>query len=245
MYVPRAGLSRLVTLQRDPEVVTARKDCGARKAAARGLAEYLQQLSFEGAGGRQLAFKAVEATFGNAWEPGELPAANVHGGAGDADYDGARSGGGQAIDGYDRASDEFREARFRRTDQPNQRIGTLQQVAIFSPSSFEALFVVEVWAADEAQRDMLEHLLEDDLNPTPHGLPGGIRLELPHYCGARADYHVEGSSISFEGSEARGGLYKSRYQVRVTLDMRVFRQLPEMRPRVAPVVNGETPDPVP
>lgn len=234
MYLHKDGLARLITSKDDREVVTPRKECGARAAAARGLADYLRQLHFEGAGGRQVAFKEVEATFGDVWTPGNYPAANVHGGAGDAEYDSARTSGGAPVG----------RVELPQSDQ-QEPAAPLQRFAIFSPSSFEATFALELWASDKKLRDMLEQLVEDDFNPVPDWLGGGIRLELPYYCGARADYHVASGSISYDGSEARRGCFKARYQVEVNLDLRVFRQLPRIEPKFRQSVQGVSPDPVP
>ena len=236
MYLHKDGLARLITSKDDKEIVTGRKESGARAAAARGLVEYLRQLHFEGAGGRQVAFKVVEATFGDLWTPGDgqYPAANVHGGAGDADYDSGRSSGGAPIGKVELALSDQQEPA-----------APLHRFAIFSPSTFEGTFAMEVWASDKKLRDMLEHLLEDDLNPCPDWLAGGVRLELPYYCGARADYHVASGSISYDGTEARRGCFKARYQVEVNLDLRVLKQLPRILPRFKQSVQGVSPDPVP
>ena len=230
MYIPREGLTRLILRSNDVERPTARKDCAAREAVARGLAEYMRQLAFSGAGGRDIAFKQVVPIYSDPWTPVELPAANVHGGIGDAELD-AKGSGVSPIQAepLDDASPDLLTDR----DRLGDRAPPQHKVALFSPSTFECALTVEVWAADEAQRRMIDHMLEDDFNPTPDWLQGGFRLELPHYGGSRADYHFASSSVSSDGKEALQGKYIARYVLQASLDLRV----PRSKPKIIPIVN--------
>lgn len=233
MYSPRAGFSRLIFRSDDAEHPTTRKDGAAREALARGLGDYLSQLSFPGTAGRDVSFKTVNITYGDLWTPDDLPAVNVHGGIGDADYD-SKGCTGSPVQaepdhpGHDLTSD--------RDPVTGAKAGPMQMVALFSPSTFEVDFTVEVWAADDTQRRIIDRMLEDDFNPTPDWLLGGFRLELPHYGGARADYHLSRSSIAADGREAKQGKYKGRYVISASLDLRVPRQ----KPKLIPVVNKIT-----
>ena len=235
MYAPRANLSRLIFRNNDPEQPTTRKDGAAREALARGLGDYLSQLSFPGAGGRDIEFKTVNITYGDLFTPAKLPAVNVHGGIGDAEYD-SRGSTGSPIqaDVVDPGSDLTSD----RDPVTGAKAGPLQKVALFSPSTFEVDFTVEVWASDDQQRRMIDRMLEDDFNPTPDWLLGGFRLELPHYGGARADYHLARSSIAADGEDAKEGKYKGRYVISASLDLRVPRQRAKMIPMVNKVVTN-------
>lgn len=235
MYVPRTGLTRLVLRSNDVERPTARKDCAAREAVARGLAEYMEQLVFSGAGGRDIAFKQVVPIYSDPWTPLELPAANVHGGIGDAEFD-AKGSGVDPLEADPLAPQDGDLLTDR--DRLGDRAPPLQKVALFSPSTFECDLTVEVWAADGAQRRMLDHMLEDDFNPTPDWLQGGFRLELPHYGSSRADYHLVSNSVSSDGKEALQGKYIARYVLQASLDLRVPRSRPKIIPTVKVTTNG-------
>lgn len=235
MYAPREGLARLVLRSNDVERPTARKECAAREAVARGLAEYMRQLYFSGAGGRDIAFKEVVPIYSDPWTPMDLPAANVHGGIGDAELDSKGSGIAPIeADPEDPIGGDLLTDRDRVGDRAPPR----QKVALFSPSTFESALTVEVWAADERQRRMIDHMLEDDFNPTPHWLQGGFRLELPFYGNSRADYHLASSSVASDGKEALQGKYLARYVLQASLDLRVPRSLPKIIPSVKVTTNG-------
>lgn len=240
MYTQREGLSRLVVRPSDRERPTWRKDCGARAAISRGLKEYLEQLSIDApVGGRALSFVQVEASYGDLWTPAKCPAANVVGGVGDAEYDSARTSGNP----IECENDTGRELVNDR-DALGQALPPNRKQAWFTPSSFEVTLTVECWAQDKGQRDLLELMLEEDFNPTPDWLGGGFRLELPHYCGARADYHIARGSIGYEGREAAQNRYVLRYTVEAKLDLRVRKSRPRLIPTVVLDVNG-TADKVP
>lgn len=231
MYSPRDGLTRLIYRAKDEQACAPRKkECAARKAVARGLKEYLQQLHIEASGGRDVAFRQVIDIYGDMWTPAKLPAANVHGGSGDADYDSAKSSGGSAI--YIERDGTPGPAMTTSTDAVGDPAPPLQRVAYFAPSSFEVELVVEVWAADEAQREAIDLMLEDDFNPTPDWMSGGFRLELPHYSNERADYHLRGSSVSYEQTGPKQGVYKSRYTFEAKLDLRVPRARPKLLTKI-------------
>lgn len=233
MYAPRDGMSRLIYRQNDTERPTTRKDVAAREALARGLGEYLMQLYWPGIGGRDIGFKHVEVNYGDLWTPDDTPSVWVHGGIGDAELN-SRGNTGSPLGASPVGPRE--DLTSGRDIHTGDRADSQQKVALFSPSTFEVDFTVEVWASDDPQRRMIDRMLEDDFNPTPHWLLGGFRLELPHYCGARADYHWARSSIAADGADARRGKYKGRYVISASLDLRVPKQVPKM----IPVVNKIT-----
>lgn len=249
-------MARLILRPNDPEQPSARKEADARWAAARGLADYLRQLSVDApTGGRRLSFVQVEETFGDLWTPAKCPAANVHGGVGDADYDSARTSG-SPIDVVQEATHVGRDgAADGMVSLPRDLVTTRggrgealppnHVRAWFQPSTFEASFTVEVWARDKGQQALLALMLEDDFNPTPDWLGGGFRLELPYYCNARADYHVAGGAIAYEGREAEQNKYVLRYKFQVSLDLRVARAAPRLIPSITSSVGGADPEKVP
>mgnify|MGYP005616038231 FL=1 len=232
MYQHHEGLTRLIYRPTDQMRLSPRRECGASEAAARGFKEYLEQLSIDApSGGRRLSFVTVETTFGDLWTPTHCPAANVHGGVGDAEYTAAKTSGTPVeCDATDKEITYGHDA-YGQNLPPNYRR------AWFSPSTFEADFNLEVWAQDKGQRSLLELMLEDDFNPTPDWLSGGVRLELPHYCNARADFHIAGSSIAYEGRQAQQNRYVLKYAVKVTLDLRVGKSLPKTIPVIVENVN--------
>lgn len=257
-YQHEEGLARLILRPGDVERPSARKDVDARWAAARGLADYLRQLYVDAPqGGRRLSFRRVEATFGDLWTPAECPAANVHGGVGDATYDAARTSGApvevvedptHAAHNGNGATDgpAMPERDLATTRGPRgERLPPNHVRPWFQPSSFMGSFKVEVWAQDKGQQALLALMLEDAFNPTPDWLGGGFRLELPYYCNARADYHLAGGTIAYEGRQAEQNKYVLRYDFEVMLDLRVAKAAPLLIPSLTVSAGGTDPEKVP
>lgn len=238
MYQHREGLARLITRPNEESRTTGQKLFDARTASAKGLRDYLLQLSIDAPeGGSRLSFGSVEMTFGDLWTPTILPAANVQGGIGDAEYNSARTSGTPIF--YDTSPGDGKNVTYKR-NADGSPLPPNHLRAWFGPSTFEADFSVEVWLADKGQQALMGLLLEDSFNPTPDWLNGGFRLELPFYANTQADYHLVSSSIGADGRSATQNKYVLRYAFRVTLEIRV----PSIRPRLVPVVsvstNGET-----
>lgn len=230
-YFPRANMTRLIRRSGDIERCALRKECAAREAVARGLKEYMEQLRHEGVAGRVIEFKDVRDTYGDLWTPAHYPSVNIHGGIGDADYDSAKTSGGSEI--LVQGGPKSGESEAYDMDRVGDPPPPSQKFYYFSPSTFEVDLTVDVWSSDDAQRKMIDLMLEDDFNPTPDFLGGGFRLELPHYCNARADFHLKGSSIAYEAAEAKRGVYRAQYKFLASLDLRVMRSQPKLIPRIS------------
>lgn len=156
---PVQGKTRLVLQPDDLQVLTSLRVTDARTALTRGVKEYLEQLSFVGAGGREIKFKKVLHTWAESEVPADYPSAVVFAvDVGTYDYDRLTPRTFDLPDGYG-----------------------IRQVA-----EFTIPVMVEMWSTDPIERMNIVSMLEDAFEPVDWMT--GFRLELPHYHGARATF---------------------------------------------------------
>jgi hypothetical protein len=169
---PIGGPSRLV-VPGEPHTYTTNRECDARTALTRGLAEYLASMTASGPGGRPLAFRRVVSTWAQPEELAEYPSAAVLAGAG-----------------------TYGSSRF--TPGRGPRIATPDQRYVLNSAEFTVDMTVELWCTDPKERAAMVALLEDRLL-APLDSRYGFILELPHYFNARAQYEPTG--LSYDDSE--------------------------------------------
>ena len=205
----------------------------ARKGAAQGLKDYLEQLSIEWVGGRIIKFQKVVATYGDAYTPGDgkdLPAANIIGTGQDGDYGAANIGGAQelepVIDGENLLP-------------PGEVMTHALRTYCWSPGTFESTFEIEVWAPGPSDEDRtaLSRMLEDELNPVDW--MNGFILELPHYHNAHCVYLPLTNRIEFSQLDARRSLFKAHFGVQVRLPQIKIQMSPKLlSQRLQVLANG-------
>lgn len=160
--------TQLITSPTQEVTHTRHRQRGIRGALTRGLAEYLKMLAFDAEeGGRKVQFAQV---FNDraVWEVGKpkFPSALCKT-EGEFNYD-AQSFTPQVEN----------EAVW---EEEGMQGGYLLQTAECVGS-----LIIEVWATDPDERELLVTMLEDALFPVEW--MAGFRLDLPHYFGARAEY---------------------------------------------------------
>jgi hypothetical protein len=164
---------RVITQADDPERLTFVRTTDARTALARGLAEYLAQVSIVWEGGRRVQFERVYVEWAEMESPEVYPAAAL-----------------VAIDDA-----EYEDAELSpRTVQVSD--GTRRYVRAVAELQQE--FQLQLWTTDPEERAAMVAMVEDALSPADFMY--GLRLELPFYFGARATY--EPLSVLYQDDEA-------------------------------------------
>lgn len=174
-YIPPQGRTRLLTTPSVPTRFTGNVEVDARTALTRGLAEYIEQLSFNMQGGRALRFKR---TFDAYSEPEQLVAypSCVVMTTGAAQYE-ARS--------------------FTPTMNFDCRLPAPDGRYLVVSADYTQDITVQLWANDPPERQGLVQMLELALNPVMYRY--GFVLELPFYFNQRAVYELK--DMSYEDSE--------------------------------------------
>jgi hypothetical protein len=194
--------TRVILDPGDKPVYSIVQETDARTAIARGLKEYIEQLEWNAYGGRLLRFKHVYDTWPQSEEKAEYPSAAVAA-VGKGNYDASRL-------------------------TPGAYESTVEGKALIKTSEMTIDVQLGIWATDTKERMWLVAMLEDKLSPTDFMY--GLRLELPHYFGARATY--EPFDMAYDDSP-ENAMKRSRLAT-ITLHgaMSVLRlaQLPGMRP---------------
>lgn len=153
---PPQGLTRLVT---DPTSSTAYhldQETDARTAIARGIKEYLEQLSYNAFGGRLTKFQQVFDTWPQAEEKARYPAAAVIA-LGDGDYD----------------ASSLTPVAYE----------TVEGLGLVKVAELKIDVLVMIYATDNKERANVFAMLEAALNPVDWMY--GFRLEVPHYFSSR------------------------------------------------------------
>lgn len=166
-------MTRLVTDSDDVEELTNVRTTDTRTALARGLVEYLAQLSYIAEGGRMGAFVNAQLCWAEPETPATFPALTVIG----------------------LAPGSYSDSDF------SPRVHKCAGFALQEMSALEQEFLVTVWAKDPMQRMALATLIEDASDPVDW--MSGFRLELPFYFGARATYLVKNVQYMDGGQDAQ------------------------------------------
>ena len=159
--------TRLITDNREKPVFTARQDTDAHTALTRGLAEYMTQLLFDGMDGRQFRFEVVAEDFEDEL-PAKYPACAV----------------------YSTVTAEYDASSFTPTARKENRVDGQDEKSparvVVKTSELVLPITLEIWCTDKEARIAIIKGLEKALCPLDWMY--GIRLELPHYFNARAEY---------------------------------------------------------
>lgn len=163
--LPPSPSSCLITNRKQQQVLTSNRETDARTALKRGLAEYLQTLSFTAVGGREVSFKNVFDVWPEHEDKAKFPAAIVYS-IGDGDYD----------------ASSF-------TPTISTRCMTNDGFFLAKYAEYTVNLRVEFWATDPEERIALTMMMEDALNPVDW--MGGAKIELPHYHNQFAIYELK------------------------------------------------------
>ncbi len=176
--LPVPGGTRLILLRDDKSAgLTLVRETDLRRAMARGLKEYIEQLTFELDDARHVQFRNVYDHWAEPEDYKQTPSACVY------SVDQLAYGGGADAESPMSPTVKTIPAR-----GPGAPLG----MQALLPGEGVQTFMVECWAQDSEQRMAVSAMLEDAFNPVDW--MWGFRLELPHYFNTRAVYKCVGSA---------------------------------------------------
>jgi hypothetical protein len=144
----------------------------------RGLAEYIEDISFDAQGGRRLVFQAVHEEYAEPEKQASYPSAVIRP-RGEGVYEGR---------GLTPGAD------------PAERLPPPDLRYLVVPCDYVTTLAVEVWANDTQERAVLVMALEQAF--MPNSSKWGFDLELPHYFNIRANYALRGLSTDDDADQA-------------------------------------------
>lgn len=205
-YVPPTGRTRLLTSASVPTHFTANVEVDARTALTRGLSEYIEQLSFQSAGGRQLRFKRVLESYS---EPEQLVAypSCVVMTTGAATYE-ARS--------------------FTPSMAFSDRLPAPDGRYLVVSADYVQNITVQLWANDPPERQGLVQMLELALNPVLYRY--GFVLELPFYYNQRAVFELLDMSYEDSEEDSMRRYRKASFTLKGTVPLTRLVSAPDAKP---------------
>jgi hypothetical protein len=216
--LPPARPTRLITDPDDRQVLSVNRETDCRTALTRGLKEYLEQLSIEMPGGRQLRFREVKETWAEPVEPAVYPSATVYA-VGEGDYDWTVMAPRVARVSTARAS------------------GPASDRVLLFVAEYVLDITVEIWCTDPKERMALVAMCEDAFDPVDFMV--GFRLELPHYHNIRATYEKKDMAYQDFESNAKQRWRVARFTVNGKVaQVRLSTPIPNARPRIDLVLEG-------
>jgi hypothetical protein len=213
--LPPPGKTQLVVQRGLEYPLSLYRESDTRTALARGVKEYLEQLELPWPGGRTERFRQVFDTWAEPEDDLKYPCACVYA-AGRTVY----GGGGTK-------------------DSPlSPDVFTVNGFQVARTTEVVVTLMVEMWAQDPQQREILMALAEDAMNPVEWMY--GFHLVLPHYHGVVASYAaVDSGYLDDEGDAARR-YRKGTFVVEARMaQLRVLAPSVRMRTRAELQFNGE------
>jgi hypothetical protein len=203
--LPGAAVGTRLIARRDEQTpFTAVQETDARTALTRGLAEYLSQLKFDDAGGRQLFFERTYQSWAEPEDEAVYPAAMVSGGEGTYD-----------------------DPKASPAASSNQRLVLPDGRYVMSPCEFVIDLTVDVRSTDPEARAALCAMLERDMNPVDWRY--GVLLLLPHYFNQRGQYEMLSVSYADSEGEAQQRLRRAEFAIRARVPLTLLSAFPAIR----------------
>ncbi len=197
--------ARLIVKSGTLSSATARRDCDARTALTRGLAEYTSHVQIDGARGRHFAFYRVFDAWAESEDDALYPSAAVYSDA-PATYEASRLTPGVG-------SAEVAPGLY-----------------LVNTSEMGLDLTLDVYTSDPVERSVLTAGLEDAMNPVDWRY--GFFLDLPYYFGARASYELISSSYLDSEDASQQRRRQMQMLVRGTLTVSRLAEYPLSSPRV-------------
>lgn len=200
------------TLVTDPKTkprYTANQETDVHTALTRGLAEYLQTLTWTGPGGRFLRFRKTLDTWA---EPEDLSA-----------------GGLPAAVVFGPTPGKYDASKFTPVALPQEQIAQPDGRYLVSAAEFQQDLVIEAWATDTEERKGIVAMVENGLMVGEFLY--GVRLALPHYFGAQADFEPLGMGYEDSPETAIQRLRLARFTIRAQLPVIQLVPYPGAIPR--------------
>lgn len=206
--LPVQGRTCIVSSPNDTWIPTDNRETDARTALTRGLAEYLEQLSMDVAGGRQVRFERVFQVWADPEDKAKFPAACV-GSTGAGTYD---------------------ASKFTPEPRAKDRLPLPDGRYLVSPCDFVQDLAVDVWANDPPERTACVAMVEDALS-CPVSWMYGMRLLLPHYFNTVGRYELLSVEYIDEEVETIRRYRRAVFKVRSSIAMRRLVATPQARLR--------------
>jgi hypothetical protein len=210
---PEDVTARLIRTADDVQKLSMFCEADVATALARGLKDYLSTLDMHWPGGRHFQFKEVFISVASFEVPAKFPSASVFG----------------------ETEGEFEDTQMSPvTVQVNEhQDGRFIRIV----SQFTKTLELTVWATDTAERIALCSMVENALDPVDFMC--GLRLELPFYYNARAEYLTERSEFLEDEQDAQQRRRKAKYYITASCPKIVpVGSLPLARPRVSVSANS-------
>lgn len=198
------GTAVLVLEPRKP-TFTAVQECDARGALVRGLAEYLEQLSWQAAGGRELRFKRVKQEWSAVEDSAKWPSLSL----------------------YTIAPGAYDASKFTPEQIPTDTVPDGRFVVSYADMVVD--IVAEVWCTDVKERSQFTAMLENAFNPVMYRY--GFNLDLPFYFGQRGDYSVQEVTIEDAEDDAHRRIRKAMFSVNAIVPVTKLVALPLSKPK--------------
>lgn len=210
--------TQLVPVPAPPETLSSNQETDARLALTRGLAEYLEPLTYEAVGGRTVRFKAVYPEYAEPEEQASYPKAWVQ----------------------LRGSGVYEPRSFNPTIDINERLAAPDGRYLVVMSDFVQDVGVEVWANNLADRAALCIALERAFCPSVDMF--GFVLEFPHYFNARGTYALKELFVEDEEGDGVRRYRKATFVLSARVPVVVPVALPDAAPQVLVEAVGDTTD---
>lgn len=204
---PPQGKARLIESSSDPMRFTAEVRESPRAALTRGLAEYVEQLTFNAFGGRLMRFKRTLSAYPDTEVgPASFPACIV-----------STPGGG-----------EYEARSLTPSVNPGLRLPAPDGRYIVATADYSHDVELELWATDNAERDALVQMLEQAFMPVLYR--SGFALELPFYFNARAVYLLKSLQLTDSEDDAVKRYRKATFTLSAVLPLLRLVSLPDAKP---------------
>lgn len=171
--------TRLITNPDEPEALTLVCETDARTALTRGLAEYFSTLRYTDYTGVVADLKEVQQTWAMPNVPAQYPGACV----------------------YSAEAGEYEASKMSGVGATLRKLA--DNVYLGSPSEYKLPMFVDAYCTDPEQRMAVATMIELGMNPVDWMY--GVRLELGHYFGVRAEYALLGTTYLDTEQDATQG----------------------------------------
>lgn len=202
-----------------PQVFTAVQECDARLAICRGLAEYIEGISFQSPGGRLVRFTSVHEEYAEPEDDARYPSAAILL-QGSGTYDASRS--------MVPSQDEM-----ERLPQPDGR-------SLIVMCDYVQNLNVEVVSTDPLERSGLVMALERAFMPSASKF--SFALNLPFYFGVRAVYALQELNIDDSSDNVMQRVRKANFTLQATVPLVQLFSFPDLRPSFTLESVGSGPD---
>jgi len=201
------GKTKLITDKSGPHIDNGVQETDIRLALQRGLAEYLEQLSYSCQNGRTVRFAQVTEEWAEPEENAKYPAAAI----------------------YTQGPGVYEARALNPALNPKQRLPPPDNRYLIIPSEYTANLVIECFSTDNEERTAIIQMMESALNPS--FWRSGFVLELPHYFNIRATYVLKESTIPDDAEDALSRRRRVLFNLTAQGPLVTLFSFPDAKPR--------------